>query len=173
MGDLAAPMFAAGLRNQGFNAIPMPEGNPEILKYGRSVASGKECFPLLLCIGSLLDYIENKWDGKQYIAFFIVQGAGNCRLGQYPVFIREIIKRKKLKNVAALALMNDDGFAGLGPDFSLRGIQTIFVSDVLDDIRSGIMAHADNPDEGLKIFSEEYDKLNSVFEKIRIKFIRH
>ncbi|MEJ2617666.1 MAG: acyl-CoA dehydratase activase-related protein, partial [Ignavibacteriaceae bacterium] len=33
MGDLAAPMFAAGLRNQGFNAIPMPEGNPEILKY--------------------------------------------------------------------------------------------------------------------------------------------
>ena len=172
MGDLAAPMFAAGLRSQGFNAIAMPEGNPDILKYGRSVASGKECLPLLLCIGSLLDYIENKWDGKQYIAFFIVQGGGNCRLGQYPVFIREIIKRKKLKNVAALTLMNDDGFAGLGPNFSLRGIQTIFVSDVLDDIRSGIMAHAENPDEGLKIFSEEYDRLNRVFEENPDKIYR-
>ncbi|MEJ2617665.1 MAG: hypothetical protein P8Z35_22110 [Ignavibacteriaceae bacterium] len=61
--------------------------------------------------------------------------------------------------------MNDDGFAGLGPDFSLRGIQTIFVSDVLDDIRSGIMAHAVEPEEGLKTFYREYDKLNRVFEK--------
>ncbi|OGU72402.1 MAG: hypothetical protein A2V93_12000, partial [Ignavibacteria bacterium RBG_16_34_14] len=164
MGDLAAPMFAAGLRSQGFNAIAMPEGNPEILKYGRSVASGKECLPLLLCIGSLLDYLENKWDGKQYVAFFIVQGAGNCRLGQYPVFIREIIKRKKLRNVTTLVLMNEDGFAGLGPNFAMRGIQTLFVSDVLDDIRSGIMAHAVNPDDGLKIFYEEFDKLNRVFE---------
>ncbi len=165
MGDLAASMFAAGLRSQGFNAIAMPEGNPEILKYGRSVASGKECLPLLLCIGSLLDYLENKWDGKQYIAFFIVQGAGNCRLGQYPVFIREIIKRKRLRNVTTLVLMNEDGFAGLGPNFAIRGMQTLFVSDVLDDVRSGIMAHAVNPDDGLKNFYEEFDKLNRVFEK--------
>ena len=81
MGDLAAPMFAAGLRSQGFNAIAMPEGNPEILKYGRSVASGKECLPLLLCIGSLLDYIENKWDGKQYIAFLLSREQATAGLG--------------------------------------------------------------------------------------------
>ncbi len=163
MGDLAAPMFAAGLRSQGFNAIAMPEGNPEILKYGRSAASGKECLPLLLCVGSLIDYLENKWDGKQYIAFFIVYGAGNCRLGQYPVFIREFIRRRKLKNVTTLTLMNEDGFAGLGPNFALRGIQSLFVSDVLDDIRSGIMAHAAEPEEGLKIFNKEFEELNRVF----------
>ena len=165
MGDLAAPIFAAGLKSQGFNAISLPEGNPEILKLGRSVASGKECLPLLLCVGSLIDYIENQWDGKQYIAFFIVQGAGNCRLGQYPVFIREVIKRKKLKNVAALTLMNDDGFAGLGPNFALRGVQSIFTSDVLDDVRSGIMAHADCPEKGLGIFYQAYDKLCNDFSK--------
>ncbi len=165
MGDLAAPMFAAGLRSQGFNAIAMPEGNPEILKLGRSVSTGKECLPLLMCVGSLLDYLENKWDGRQYVAFFLVYGAGNCRLGQYPVFMREFIKRKKLRNVTTLTLMNEDGFAGLGPNFALRGIQTLFVSDVLDDIRSGIMAHASNPDEGLKTFYKGYDELNKVFEK--------
>ena len=120
---------------------------------------------LIPSMGDLAAPLENKWDGKQFIAFFIVQGGGNCRLGQYPVFIREIIKRKKLRNVATLTLMNDDGFAGLGPNFSLRGIQSIFISDVLDDIRSGIMAHAVKPDEGLKIFYREYDKLNSIYEK--------
>jgi predicted CoA-substrate-specific enzyme activase len=164
MGDLAARLFSAGLRSQGFNAIPMPEGSSEILKYGRAVASGKECLPLLLCAGSLMHYLENTWDGKQYVAFFIVQGAGNCRLGQYPVFIRDLIKKKKINNVATLVLMNEDGFAGLGPKFSLRGIQTIIVSDVMDDIRSGIMSNAENPDKGLKIFYEEFDKVSNVVE---------
>ncbi|MBI5324121.1 MAG: hypothetical protein HZB41_02385 [Ignavibacteriae bacterium] len=164
MGDLAASLFAAGLRSQGFNAIPMPEGSSEILKYGRAVSSGKECLPLLLCVGSLMHYLENKWDGKQYIAFFIVQGAGNCRLGQYPVFIRELIRRKKLKNVATLVLMNEDGFAGLGPKFSLRGIQTLITSDVMDDIRSGIMANAVEPDKGIEIFNEEFDRVAKIIE---------
>ena len=92
-----------------------------------------------------------------------MSGAGNCRLGQYSVFIRDFIKKRKLKNVTTLSLMNEDGFAGLGPNFSLRGIQTLFVSDVLDDVRSGIMAHADDPESGLKVFYEGFEELNRVF----------
>jgi predicted nucleotide-binding protein (sugar kinase/HSP70/actin superfamily) len=165
MGDLAAPLFAATLRNLGFNAKPLPESNPEILKLARSVSTGKECLPLLLLVGSLLYYLKNIWDGKRKIAFFVVQGAGNCRLGQYPVFIRNLLREKKIRNVATLVLMNEDGFAGLGSDFALRGIQSIITSDVLDDIRSGIMAMAVNPDEGMKVFEQEYEKLLKVFEK--------
>ncbi|MGQ9818681.1 MAG: acyl-CoA dehydratase activase [Candidatus Kapaibacteriales bacterium] len=165
MGDLAAPLFAASLRGLGFNAISLPESNSEILKLGRSVTSGKECLPLILMVGSLLYYIEKIWDKQKKIAFFIVQGAGNCRLGQYPVLIRNLIRERKIKDVATLVLMNEDGFAGLGPDFALRGINAIIASDVLDDIRSGIMATAKDPDYGLKIFYEEYEKLLLAFEK--------
>lgn len=164
MGDLAAPLFAATLRGLGFNAKPMPESNPEILKLARSVATGKECLPLLLLVGHLLNYIENIWDRKQKIAYFIVQGAGNCRLGQYPVFIRNLIRERQIPNVATLVLMNEDGFAGLGSDFALRGMQAIITSDVLDDIRSAIMAYAVNPEEGIGVFNEEYAKLLDVFE---------
>lgn len=172
MGDLAAPLFAASLRSLGFNAFPLPESNPEILKLGRSVATGKECLPLILMVGSLLYYLENIWDKKKKVAFFIVQGAGNCRLGQYPVFIRNLIRERKLKDIATLVLMNEDGFAGLGPDFALRGIESIIASDVLDDIRSGIMATAKDPDYGLKIFYEEYEKLLLFFEKEPKKIYR-
>lgn len=164
MGDLAAPLFASALRSIGYNAIALPEGNPDILKYGRANTSGKECLPLILCVGSLIDYIENRWDGKQKIAFFIVQGAGNCRLGQYPVFMRDMIKRKQLRDVATLTLMNEDGFAGLGPNFAIRGMQAIILSDVLDDVRSGIMAHAVNPDLGLQVFDREFRTLCDVME---------
>ncbi|MCX7909733.1 MAG: acyl-CoA dehydratase activase [Ignavibacteria bacterium] len=164
MGDLAAPIFASALRGLGFNAKPMPESNPEILRLARSVATGKECLPLLLLVGHLLNYLENIWDKKQKIAYFIVQGAGNCRLGQYPVFIRNLIRERQIPNVATLVLMNEDGFAGLGSDFALRGMQAIIASDVLDDIRSGIMTLAVNPEQGLKIFDEEFSKLLYFFE---------
>ncbi|MFN3654874.1 MAG: hypothetical protein ACK4TO_06055, partial [Candidatus Nitrosotenuis sp.] len=164
MGDLAAPLFAGALRSLGFNAKPMPESNPEILRLARSVATGKECLPLLLLVGHLLNYVENIWDKKQKIAYFIVQGAGNCRLGQYPVFIRNLIREKQIPDVATLVLMNEDGFAGLGSDFALRGIQAIIGSDVLDDIRSAILANAVDPDKGIEIFNKEYSKLLYVFE---------
>lgn len=159
MGDLAARLFAATLRSMGYNAIPMPEGNPEILKYGRAVATGKECLPLILCSGAMLDYLENRRNGTEYVAFFIVQGAGNCRLGQYPVFMRDIIKKQRLENVTTLTLMNEDGFAGLGPKFASRGITAIIASDVLDDIRSGIMAHAADPKRGMEIFEQAFERL--------------
>ena len=154
-------LFAAGMRSQGFNAVALPEGNNDILKYGRANATGKECLPLILIAGSLFDYIDNQWDGKSFLIFLLVQGAGNCRLGQYPAFLRNLILRKKLMNVAVLPLINEDGFAGLGPKFALRGVQTLLAADVLDDIRSGIMAHAQNPVEGLKIFNQEFEQLKN------------
>src|ERR1039458_7735669 len=75
IGDLSVQLFAAGMRSQGFNAIALPEGNNDILKYGRANATGKECLPLILCAGSLIDYLENQWDGKSYVVFLLVQGA--------------------------------------------------------------------------------------------------
>ncbi|MFP4544558.1 MAG: acyl-CoA dehydratase activase [Candidatus Kapaibacterium sp.] len=164
MGDLAAPMFAAALRSIGFNAEPLPEAGYDTLRYGRSVASGKECLPLILLAGSLLDYIDNHWDGISNIAFFNIQGAGNCRLGQYPVFLRHMIKTQRLENVAQMILMNEDGFAGFGPDFAKRGMLAIIISDVMDDIRSAILAHAVDPDSGIIVFNEEFSKVVAATE---------
>jgi predicted nucleotide-binding protein (sugar kinase/HSP70/actin superfamily) len=159
MGDLSVKLFAANMRFYGYNAVALPEGNDDILRYGRANATGKECLPLLLLAGSLLDFLENQWDKKSYVAYLIAQGAGNCRLGQYPVFLRDLIKRKKLRNVATMVLMNEDGFAGLGPDIALTGIQSLIAADVLDDVRSGVMANAADPVQGMTVFNEEFAKL--------------
>ncbi len=164
MGDLASELFAAAFRSMGYNAKALSESNPRVLKYGRSVASGKECLPLILLAGLLLDYIDNEWDGKKKIAYFVVQGAGNCRLGQYPVFLRRIIEKKKLKNTALMVLMNEDGFAGFGSKFAMRAIQAIIASDVLDDVRSAILANSENPSDAIDIFQNEFKSIVRNFE---------
>jgi predicted nucleotide-binding protein (sugar kinase/HSP70/actin superfamily) len=164
MGDISARLFAAAMRGLGINAENLPEGNTTILKYGRANSTGKECLPLILIAGSLMDYIENRWDGKKYIVLFVAQGAGDCRLGQYPVFLRDMILKNRLKNVVPLPLSNEDGFAGLGPMISVRGIQALLTSDVLDDIRSAIMANSVDPDKGLEIFESEIKRLCHIME---------
>ncbi len=164
MGDLASELFAAGMRSQGFNAKAVKMPDSEILKYGRAVATGKECLPLILMTGSLLDYLENQWDGKQKICFFIVQGAGNCRLGYYPSFMKNVIKQKRIKNVTTLELMHEDGFAGLGPKFASRGIETLIASDVLEDTRNAILANAVDPVAGEEAFYHEFNSLCKLLE---------
>jgi predicted CoA-substrate-specific enzyme activase len=164
MGDLSSRMFAQALSIHGLNAEAIPEGNPDILKYGRSNTTGKECLPLILLVGSLLDYIENRWNGKDYIALFNVQSTGSCRLGQYHEIIKDVIKRKKLRNVASFILMTDDGYAGLGADFAKTGILAMITADVIDDIRSAIMANAENPEKGVEILHQEFNKLEKKYD---------
>ncbi|MEJ5245983.1 MAG: acyl-CoA dehydratase activase [Bacteroidota bacterium] len=165
MGELSAKLFAAALRSLGFRAKALEVPTPEVLKLGRANCTGKECLPLIIMVGLLMDYIENHWDGRTNLAYFTVQGAGNCRLGQYPVFIRQLLERRGIENVAQMVLMNEDGFAGLGENFALRGIQAILAADVIEDIRNAILANAENPDKGIEIFENEFDNLIHHFEQ--------
>jgi predicted CoA-substrate-specific enzyme activase len=172
MADLSTELFAAGLRSLGFNAIAAPKSNPEILKYARANATGKECLPVLLLAGTMIDYVKNNQKEGELVAFFNVQGAGNCRLGQYPVFLKHVIDMNKFKDLANLVLINEEGFAGFGPDFAKIGIRTIIAADVLDDVRSGILANAIDPIEGEAIFNEEFKKLIEVTESRPEKFYK-
>jgi predicted CoA-substrate-specific enzyme activase len=172
MGDLSSKMFAAAFRSVGVNAKAVPESNQESLKYGRKNSTGKECLPLILCVGSMMEYVDKEWDGNKFTAFFIVQGAGDCRLGMYPVFMRDLIKRRKLRNITPFALSQENGFAGLGDDFAKNAILGLLAADVLDDVRSGIMANSVDPEEGVKIFDREFAKLEDLFQKTPSKIFK-
>jgi predicted nucleotide-binding protein (sugar kinase/HSP70/actin superfamily) len=163
MNDITSRLFASAFRSCGINSVALDIHTSETLKYGRANASGKECLPIILMAGNLLYYIKNQWDGKKHLVYFQVQGAGNCRLGQYPVFLSQMIEQLKLPNVTQMVLMNEDGFAGLGNEWSLRAVQALIISDVLEDIRSGIMAYAVDSENGIEIFDEEFNKLENDF----------
>jgi predicted nucleotide-binding protein (sugar kinase/HSP70/actin superfamily) len=165
MGDLGTQLFAAGLRSLGINAFAMPEATMDTLKKGRAHTNGKECLPFILCVGHLFEYLERYWDGKKCVAFFVNESGGPCRLGQYNVLLKQIIRGKRLRNVTTLSLSNEDAYAGLGPVFAMMAWETITLSDVLGDVRSGIMTNALSPDTGIKIFNEEFKKILAATEK--------
>ena len=162
MGDLGSRAFAAILKKRKINALAMPIADNEALRFGRGVTTCKECLPMLVCVGSMLKYLEHREDTDEKLVVFQPRAAGYCRLGQYHVFMNMMIRERGLKDVAVLSLANEERYSGLGPTFALSAWEAIVVSDALDDIRNTLQTIAADKDAALKIFHEEFDKLLDV-----------
>ncbi|MBN1799561.1 MAG: hypothetical protein JW822_13380 [Spirochaetales bacterium] len=163
MGDLGNRGFAAVFRKLGIKAVALPIADIEVLRFGRGVTTCKECLPMIICVGSMLKYLENHNNPNEKLVVFQPRAAGYCRLGQYHVYMNILIRERKLSNVAVLSLANEERYAGVGPTFALSAWEAIVVSDVMDDIRNSIMVLAQDPTEAMRVFNEEYDKIVDTF----------
>ncbi|MBN2351485.1 MAG: hypothetical protein JXD23_02875 [Spirochaetales bacterium] len=167
MGDLGSRALAAVLRKRGVNALAMPIADNEALRFGRGVTTCKECLPMLVCVGSMLKYLEHRKTPDEKLVVFQPRAAGYCRLGQYHVYMNMLIRERRLKDVAVLSLANEERYSGLGPTFALSAWEAIVVSDVMDDIRNSIQTLAVDPDGALRLFAAEYGKVLEVMAGTR------
>ncbi|MDO9565927.1 MAG: acyl-CoA dehydratase activase [Candidatus Desulfaltia sp.] len=163
MGRISSESLAAVFRSLGFNAIAHPPSDEAVLKLGRANSSCKECLPLILTTGTLLNYIYNIKKENEVLIYFMPTGSGPCRFGQYYIFMEDLVKRLELPDVAMFSLTSENSYAGLGKDFQLRAWCAIVISDVMEDIRSMILANATDTEDGTRIFNEEW---NLILEKI-------
>ena len=163
MGKLATESLAAIFRSIGFNAVVHPPSDEAILKLGRANTSCKECLPLILTTGTMLNYIFNEKKTDDVLAYFMLTGSGPCRFGQYRIFMEDLVKRLKIPDVAIFSLTSENSYAGMGNDFHLRAWCGVLVSDIMEDIRSMLLANAVNVESAIKIFNDEWDSIISAF----------
>ena len=75
------------MRSNGFGAIAMPQADQEVLRLARSHASGKECVPSHLVLGSALRFFNSdEYKKDEIYMLFVPITTGPCRTGQYFVF---------------------------------------------------------------------------------------
>lgn len=162
-GDMAAALFAASLRSLGYHAVAMPEMDHEIVSTGLKYTSGKECLPLILLAGTLMQYVtKNGHEGKKS-AFFNIGGTSACRVAQYPVFLTNLVKSEEIRDIAMFTLISQEGYLGLSKGFLKRSMEAIILNDVMEDVRAGILANAKDPEKGLEIFYDQFYKVVDVF----------
>ncbi|MBQ4359011.1 MAG: CoA activase [Proteobacteria bacterium] len=75
--------LAAALRGLGFDAEAMKIPTRETLALGRKYTSGKECVPMTLTLGLLLERVANEPDKDRKFTFLMPTGRGPCRFGNY------------------------------------------------------------------------------------------
>jgi predicted CoA-substrate-specific enzyme activase len=148
-------LLAAALAGSGIRSISVEDNDNETLHLGRQYSSGKECLPLQLVTGSLLKYLKNNRE-SEILVYFMPTCGGNCRFSQYNVFLRNLIEKKQIRDVAILSLTNENGYAGLSPADTLNILKALYIGDVMDDIKNTLTVIASDPKYALDVFEEEY-----------------
>ncbi len=165
MGELSSEILAAVFNSSGIRTSSLPLYSTDTLKLGRSVATCKECLPLLLTAGGLLEYLEKRENTDEKLVYFMPTSPGNCRFTQYSVFMKKLIEHRQIENVALLSLTNENGYAGLSTTCLLNALKAIIVSDVMEDIKNALYVLAVNRKEAMELFYCQWQKILNNFRK--------
>lgn len=165
MGQIGTELLSAAFRASGINTVPLPVYDSTTLKKGRGNSSCKECLPLILNSGMLCEYYETRKNHNEKTLLFMAKGDGPCRLGQYHIYLQDLICKKKMKNTGLYTLTDEDAYGGLGTGFLIRGWTAVVISDVLKDVYFALQVLAENKISALEIFEKEKNLMISIIER--------
>ena len=165
MGKLSTEAFAAVFKVSGFHAKAHRPSDEAVLKLGRANTSCKECLPLILTTGTLLNYVNNGKRDDEVVVYFFATGSGPCRFGQYYIFMEDLIKRLEIPDVALFTLTSDDGYLGMDKKFETRAWWGVVAADVMEDIRSMILANGVDTEKAIETFEAEWNAILAALEK--------
>jgi len=165
MGRFGSQMLAALFRSYGINSVACSVPTEKTLKYGKSATTGKECLPLILTVGSMLEYEKEHRDRKRKMIFFMPTGGGPCRQGQYAAKLKTIISAAGLKDIGLLSMTDESGYTDLGLGFLLKAWIGCLVSDLMQEAENAVITLAKDQEQGLKILNQEWEEYVAVYEK--------
>ncbi len=88
----ASSVVGAVFRGLGLSAESLPPPDNEALRLGRRYTSGKECLPMPLTLGSLLQRLARAQAGERFV--YLMPGTdGPCRFGVYNLLNRIVLQR--------------------------------------------------------------------------------
>ena len=128
----SSQLIAAALRGAGVSAEALPVPDRESLRTGRRHTSGKECLPMTVTLGSLLQRLESERASDRHFAFLMPKSDGPCRFGVYNLLHRSMLHRLGWsERVRVWSPEDADYFAGLPGGFSALLFAGIAAMDAL------------------------------------------
>jgi predicted CoA-substrate-specific enzyme activase len=164
MGKLSSEAFAAAGRGLGYHAVAHDPSDEAVLKLGRANTTCKECLPLILTTGTLLNYVNNRKRPDEVVVYFMPTGCGPCRFGQYYIFMEDLVKRLEIPDTVLITLSGDTSYSGLDKSLEKRGWWALAVADAMEDIRSMLLANAVDTPAAVAVFDGEWLEILAVLE---------
>ena len=166
MGRLSAELVGATIRGLGINAQTMPVPDVYTLQMARNHASGKECLPSHLVLGSALKYFSSdRYRKDEIYILFVPTTTGPCRTGQYFVFYENLFRDLRLENVVVFTLEADNSYNELGPEFTKYAWWAAVIGDYMKDVETSLRTCAADPAAAMKIYDQIWQKMLAVAEQ--------
>ncbi|MBF0321948.1 MAG: hypothetical protein HQL62_03210, partial [Magnetococcales bacterium] len=141
--------LTTALRLVGFHAIGHGAADATVLQRGRAHVSGRECLPLILTTGMLVQHLETRTDPHEILLYFMPTASGPCRFGQYAIFMEDLVRRLAKPDVFLLSLTSENSYGGLGTRFSRFTWWGILLADMMEEVRAMLLANAQEPEAAL------------------------
>ncbi|MCL2326591.1 MAG: acyl-CoA dehydratase activase-related protein, partial [Proteobacteria bacterium] len=155
--------LAATLRGLGYNAESMPIPTQETLAIGRKYTSGKECVPMTLTAGTLMERVSRKGDENKKFAFLMPIGRGPCRFGNYNHLHKVIIERLGLADRVDVWSPSDNNyFEGIPGGIVAMAYCGFLTADLLLAMRYDTRPAEITPG----VTDELYEKLSSELDQL-------
>jgi len=123
LGDATRIAIAAASKH-GVKVAQIPATNRDSVALGRSVTTGKECYPAIITAGNMLSVLKDNEPSET--AFFIGTASGPCRFGQYCSYHRILLDRLGYEDVPIITATSSDSYT------SVRELSTVgFQMDML------------------------------------------
>jgi predicted CoA-substrate-specific enzyme activase len=165
MGAISTEYMGAAVRGLGINAEALPVATNKTIQIARAHASGKECVPSHLVLGSALEFFfSEKYRKDELYLLFVPITTGPCRTGQYYVYYENLFRDMRLENVVVFILSADNSYTELGPDFAKQMWIGLVLSDYLKDIQCALKATAVDPVKAQADFEHSWRKVMHAVE---------
>ncbi|MDD2338280.1 MAG: acyl-CoA dehydratase activase-related protein, partial [Geobacteraceae bacterium] len=159
MGDSTTQCLAAAFRHIGIRTTALAPPGPKELSIGKGHTTCKECLPLILTTGSLVNYLNEIRKEGEILAYLMPDTDGPCRFGQYNVFVKNFIRKNRIPDLALLTFSSSDSYAGMPPGLARRAWLGLAIGDGLEEVRAGIMTLASDREEALAAFSRARSRI--------------
>jgi predicted CoA-substrate-specific enzyme activase len=165
MGAISTEYMAAAVRQLGINAEAMPVATGKTIQLARAHASGKECVPSHLVLGSALQFFfGGRYRKDELYLLFVPITTGPCRTGQYYVYYENLFRDMRLENVVVFTLSADNSYGELGPNFAKEMWKGLVLSDYLKDIQTSLKALAADPVKALEDYEHSWRQVMRAVE---------
>jgi predicted nucleotide-binding protein (sugar kinase/HSP70/actin superfamily) len=165
MGAISTEYIGAAVRSFGINAEALPVATSKTIQVARAHASGKECVPSHLVLGSALQFFASeKYRKDELYLLFVPITTGPCRTGQYFVYYENLFRDLRLENVVVFILSADNSYGELGPGFATEMWRGFVLADYLKDIQTALKAVAAEPEKALADFETSWRKVMHTVE---------
>ncbi|OPX17899.1 hypothetical protein BXT86_04015, partial [candidate division WOR-3 bacterium 4484_100] len=144
----SARVLASAMRYAGIDAEVMPFPDEESISIGRQYTTGRECLPAIITAGDMVKKLRSKDFIPERSGFFMAQGSGPCRFGQYYKLHRLILDELGYTDVPIYApnqgpsLFDDLGKMGI--KFLLKAWDGICAVDGIETLKRKIRPYEIN-----------------------------
>jgi predicted nucleotide-binding protein (sugar kinase/HSP70/actin superfamily) len=166
MGAISTEYMGAAVRSLGINAEALPVATGKTIQIARAHASGKECVPSHLVLGSALQFFASgKYRKDELYLLFVPITTGPCRTGQYFVYYENLFRDLRLENVVVFILSADNSYGELGPGFVREMWRGFVLADYLKDIQTSLRAVAADPEQAIADYEKSWRRVMEAVEK--------